>query len=165
MNYADFDRIYEEHSLMVWKIAMKYTGDAFLSEDVCQEVFEKLHKRASDIDPEELGYWLMVVAKNTAIDLMRKMRQGQTESLDASHREVGTMRDDPLRQVVSREHRQEMLNALRKHDPAGYELLMELVFGKNDIKALAAIKNTTPNNLYTKLYRIRKWLKENYPDI
>lgn len=164
MKYADFNRIYEEHSLMVWKIAMKYTEDAFLSEDVCQEVFEKLHKRASYIAPEELGYWLMVVAKNTAIDLRRKMRQGQTESLDASHREVGTMKDDPLRQLVSREHRQEMLNALRKHDPAGYDLLMELAFGKKDIKTLAIIKNTTPNNLYTKIYRIRKWLKENYPD-
>ena len=68
MEYTDFDRIFREYSRLVMKAAYSYIGDYQLCEDICQEVFEKLHREAKYIDPKDLKPWLLVVARTTALD-------------------------------------------------------------------------------------------------
>lgn len=57
------------------------------------------------------------------------------------------------------------IEALWEHDARDLELMIQVEIEGRTIKELAASRGTTPNNLRTKLYRIRKWLHEKFPDV
>ncbi len=167
MEYTDFDRIFKEYSLLVMKAAYSYIGDYQLCEDICQEVFEKLHKEVKYIAPKDLKAWLLVVAKTTALDYRKKFKREKVtiDAPDSCEVEASTDKLDPLHQVVGKESHKEVIEALWEHDAKGLELMIQVEIEGRTIKELAASRGTTPNNLRTKLYRIRKWLHKEFPDI
>lgn len=167
MEYTDFDRIFREYSLLVMKVAYSYIEDYQLCEDICQEVFEKLHKEVKYIAPKDLKPWLLVVAKTTALDYRRKFKRETItmDPLEDCEGQAATDRLDPLHHVVGKESHKEVIEALWEHDAQGLELMIQVEIEGRTIKELAASRGTTPNNLRTKLYRVRKWLHEQFPGI
>lgn len=167
MEYTDFDRIFREYSRLVMKAAYSYIGDYQLCEDICQEVFEKLHREAKYIDPKDLKPWFLVVARTTALDYRKKLKMDKItlEPLETCQYEAGTEKLDPLHHVVDKENHREVIEALWEHDARDLELMIQVEIEGRTIKELAASRGTTPNNLRTKLYRIRKWLHEKFPDV
>lgn len=157
--------MYDKYAVLVWSVAMKYTQDAYLSEDICQEVFEKLHKKAAHIPPEKLKAWLLVVTKNQALDYMKKMRRDEIMLLDEETKQIGSIQNEPLRNLVYKETRIEMLEALRDSDPEGFEMMMQMVFEGIEPRELAARRHVTLNSVYTRAYRIRKWMRKNFPEV
>lgn len=164
MNNADFNRIFDEHYRLVMSVAYKFINDSYLCEDVCQEVFTKLLKEIDYIDPQDIRYWLLVVTKTTALDYRKKLKLDKMRLEPLSNGEEKlSMIHDPLHQVVGKESHHEVLEALRKHDPRGLEILIGIEIEGRTVKELAAQLNITPNTLRNRLYRLRKWLKENFP--
>ena len=163
MNKADFDRIYKKYYRLVMATARKYINDDETCEDICQDVFVKLLKLQKPIDEPEIRYWLLGVTKNTALDLRR------TQKLDKVHieplsdeNERGTTMREPLRKIVAKESGEEVMDALRKHDQKGMEILLGIEIEGRTVKELAAQYGMKPNNLRTRLYRVKKWLNENF---
>lgn len=67
--------IIRKHLKLVYNFAYRLTGNAQNSEDISQETFIKIWKNIKRYDPnQEFKTWLLAVAKNTAIDLMRKKK-------------------------------------------------------------------------------------------
>lgn len=163
MNNTDFNRIYDENYRLVMATAKKFIDDDKLCEDVCQEVFIKLIKSAGKINTDEVRYWLLVVTKTTALDYRKKMKLDKVKMEPISHdgKEPFTARD-PLCQVLGKENHRELLDALREHDPCGLEILIGIEFEGRNVKELAAQYGMTPNALRNRLYRLRKWMKENF---
>ena len=87
------------------------------------------------------------------------------EPLETCQYEAGTEKLDPLHHVVDMENHREVIEALWEHDARDLELMIQVEIEGRTIKELAASRGTTPNNLRTKLYRIRKWLHEKFPDV
>lgn len=163
MNNTDFNRIYDENYRLVMATAKKFIDDDKLCEDVCQEVFIKLLKSTGEIDSGDARYWLLVVTKTTALDYRKKLKLDKVKMEPISHngKEPSTSRD-PLHQVLGKENHREILNALWEHDSRGLELLIGIEFEGRNVKELAAQYGMTPNALRNRLYRLRKWLKENF---
>jgi len=69
-----FDAIYDRYRPRVFAFLARLTGDRILAEDLLQETFVRLAKRARSLDPEtRLRPWLFTVARNLFIDHRRRV--------------------------------------------------------------------------------------------
>ena len=66
--------LYDRYSSIVYGVALRVLGDTSAAEDVLQEVFLQLWRRPEVFDAERgrLAPWLAVIARNRAIDVVRK---------------------------------------------------------------------------------------------
>ena len=76
-------RLYDRYSSIVYSVALRVLGDTGRAEDVLQEVFMQLWRNPGVFDSSRgnLGAWLAVIARNRAIDVIRK-RQPETDIAD-----------------------------------------------------------------------------------
>jgi RNA polymerase sigma-70 factor (ECF subfamily) len=75
--------LYDRYSSIVYSVALRVLGDTGAAEDVLQEVFMQLWRNPGVFDSSRgsLGAWLAVIARNRAIDAVRK-RHPQTDIAD-----------------------------------------------------------------------------------
>lgn len=68
--------LYDRYSSIVYAVALRVLGDTGAAEDVLQEVFLQLWRNPGAFDSSRgnLGPWLAVIARNRAIDGLRKRR-------------------------------------------------------------------------------------------
>jgi RNA polymerase sigma-70 factor (ECF subfamily) len=68
--------LYDRYSSIVYSVALRVLGDTAAAEDILQEVFMQLWRNPSVFDSSRgnLGAWLAVIARNRAIDGLRKRR-------------------------------------------------------------------------------------------
>jgi len=68
--------LYDRYSSIVYAVALRVLGDTGAAEDVLQEVFLQLWRNPGAFDSSRgnLGQWLAVIARNRAIDGLRKRR-------------------------------------------------------------------------------------------
>ncbi len=66
--------LYDRYSGVVYGVALRVLGSTTAAEDVLQEVFLQLWRnpQAFDADRGRLAPWLAVIARNRAIDVLRK---------------------------------------------------------------------------------------------
>jgi RNA polymerase sigma-70 factor (ECF subfamily) len=66
--------VYDRHAGIVYAVALRVLGNTSAAEDVVQEVFLQLWRNPQAFDAERgrLAPWLAVIARNRAIDLLRK---------------------------------------------------------------------------------------------
>ena len=69
-------RLFERHSRLVYAVALRVLGDPAGAEDVVQEIFLQIWRAPMQYasDRGGLGGWLAVVARNRAIDMVRRRR-------------------------------------------------------------------------------------------
>ncbi len=69
-------QLYDRYSGIVYSVALRVLGDTGAAEDVLQEVFMQLWRNPGLFDSSRgnLGPWLAVIARNRAIDGLRKRR-------------------------------------------------------------------------------------------
>ena len=77
-----FRRLYRENCSLVYTIALRVLRDTSLAEDAVQETFVKIWRSARQFDAA-LGTpqsWISMIARNVALDLIRKRRRHQEPS-------------------------------------------------------------------------------------
>src|SRR5438093_13783868 len=69
--------LYDRYSSIVYAVALRVLGDTGAAEDVLQEVFLQLWRNPGAFDSSRgnVGPWLAVIARNGAIDGLRKRRR------------------------------------------------------------------------------------------
>lgn len=69
-------QLYERYSPIVYSVALRVLGNTAAAEDILQEVFMQLWRSPDMFDARRgsLAGWLAVIARNRAIDLLRKRR-------------------------------------------------------------------------------------------
>lgn len=68
--------LYDRYSPIVYAVALRVLGDTGAAEDVLQEIFLQLWRNPGAFDAARgsLGSWLAVIARNLAIDALRRRR-------------------------------------------------------------------------------------------
>jgi RNA polymerase sigma-70 factor (ECF subfamily) len=69
-----FDAAVREHRDRVFGFAIHFLGNRTDAEDVTQDVFVRLWKNRTSVDPETIQPWLLRVARNACVDVYRRMR-------------------------------------------------------------------------------------------
>ena len=69
-------QLYDKYSGIVYSVALRVLGDTGAAEDILQEVFMQLWRNPDGFDATRgsLPGWLAVIARNRAIDSLRKRR-------------------------------------------------------------------------------------------
>ena len=75
-NQTAMAELYDRYSSIVYAVAMRVLGETSAAEDVLQEVFMQLWRNpgAFDASRGSLAPWLAVIARNRAVDALRKRR-------------------------------------------------------------------------------------------
>jgi len=75
-NQSAMADLYDRYSSIVYAVAMRVLGDTAAAEDVLQEIFMQLWRNPGTFDASRgsLAPWLAVIARNRAVDALRKRR-------------------------------------------------------------------------------------------
>jgi RNA polymerase sigma-70 factor (ECF subfamily) len=80
--------LYRRHGRTVYGIAIAVCGDASIAEEVAQDVFLRVWKRADTYQPDKAKVvtWLARIARNVSIDALRRAsaRPGQAQDSEAA---------------------------------------------------------------------------------
>ncbi len=100
--------LYERHARYVLGLALRIVGDPDTAEEVVQDVFIKLWKKAADYDEAQagVGTWIMRIARNRAIDeLRRRGARPVSEALPDESFDVGAPAPEELAESALRRSR------------------------------------------------------------
>lgn len=78
-----FEQLVKEMQGPVWRYVVHLIGDHTLAEDICQEVFLRVHRRLHTLqDPTRFVPWLLTTARNAAFDAGRYRKRRPLELVD-----------------------------------------------------------------------------------
>lgn len=143
-----YNKIVENYSDMIFRIAYQYLYNKYDAEDIVQEVFVKLLSRKVIFkDEEHVKSWLIRVTINQCLDYKKSLVKRSTvpiENMEISfeHKEEGILEE---LQLLKEDER----NILYLYYYEGYK-----------IKEIAKILKQKQNTINSKLTRARKKLKE-----
>lgn len=139
-NDQAFTTLANKYARNVYRVALNITGNQADAEDVLQESFVKAYANLKHFQERSRFYtWLVRIAVNEALMLLRKRRSNQvaldepieTEN-DLVPRELDDWDDNPERSFTQMELQQILSKGLRQLDPA-----YRIVFVLRDIEQLS----------------------------
>ena len=116
--------LFDRYSGMVYSVALRVLNDPGQAEDVMQEIFFQIWRNPDSFVPGRgsLGAWLAVMARNRAIDALRKRRP--TDSVD----EVVLPAKIDLASDIERNRMVEKVRGVLKDLPAEQQKSVEMAF-------------------------------------
>jgi len=144
--------LYDRYSAVVYGVALRVLGDTMAAEDVLQEVFLQLWRRPNSFDPGRgrLAPWLAVIARNRAIDVLRK--RPAEDDIEIQPISTGINLEDAAAQRMAIEKVRAVLSGL----PAEQRRTLEMAFFEGMTHTEIAAKTGEP--LGTVKTRIRSAL-------
>ena len=116
--------LYDRYSGVVYAVALRVLGETTAAEDILQEVFMQLWRNpgAFDSGRGNLAPWLAVIARNRAVDMLRK-RRPQTEMTETVVSVEPDMAGD-----ADRGRAVEKVRAVLKEMPAPQRSALEMAY-------------------------------------
>lgn len=155
---AQLHAVVDQHAASVYRVALTIVGDAALADDVVQETLLKAWRKAPLDDAGQIPRaWLMKVARNTAISLLRTRRE-HLFSPEAMPDSGGGV--EIPRTVEGRAQVEELWSALRHLDADARALLvLKEVDGLSYDEIAETLELPLPT-VKTRLFRARNQLKD-----
>jgi len=117
--------LYDRYNMLVFSLALRMLNDREGAEELVQEVFLRAWRQAGTYQPTlgRLSTWLLGIARNLAIDEIRKRGvRPQRADGEAAQEQLDTLPssefDDPAQQVSLADQREEIQRALAVLPPA-----------------------------------------------
>jgi len=112
-----FSALYERTHAKLFGICRRILNDAGLAEEVLQEVYVTVWQRARTYDPGKASpvAWMAVIARNRAIDRLRKADRGAHES-DAALADLASDEPSPFDRLSASDERRRLQDCLRQLD-------------------------------------------------
>ena len=73
-----FEKIYEKYRLRIYNISFGILQSSELAEDAASETFlylAKSYNRIKELEPHRLDYYILLTARNTALDMIKKEKK------------------------------------------------------------------------------------------
>ena len=152
--------LYDRYASLVYSIALRILADTGGAEDILQEVFMQLWRNPASFDASRgrLGAWLAVIARNRAIDTLRRRRP------EADMDEVVLAVDADLDGSAERSRAAEKVRVSLECMPAPQRKALEMAFFEGLTHTEIAAKTGDPlgtvrTRIRTALLALRKALK------
>ncbi len=172
MNQEDhlFDDLFRKYADRVLHIAYNHVHDYDVAEDICQETFMRFRMHQHKIIEGAERRWLFAVAKNCAIDYLRKGGQYDTkvgiyEELERSLNQNASLQTDLSDAMVVQEKREALkraLNRLAEKKPEWYTVLHLSEVEDMDNSAIGEKMGIRADLVSKWKGRARAWLRNVY---
>ncbi len=78
MNAEQYEAIFHKMRDKLYRYALRFVKDSESAEDIIQDVMFKLWQKRQEVDEiENLEAWMMVLTRNRALDILRKVKDNQ----------------------------------------------------------------------------------------
>ena len=148
----------------LFRLAFRITLNQQDAEDVVQETLIKIWNRHDQWDEiESLEGWAMTIARNMALDVLRKQDTHRTVSLDEpdTHHLTPTTHT-PYEKMMEKE-RIAMVRDLMNSLPEKQRTAMQLRdFEDKSYKEIAAIMQISEDQVKINIFRARQFIKKSY---
>lgn len=152
---GSFEQIFEKYRRPVFAYARGILKDEALAEDCVQETFLELVRKSESIDiARGVKGWLFRVARNRAIDALRKRSREVTSDRSDHRADPGPGPDGDL---ISVEASESVMEAVSKLKDAEREIVMLRFFGG---LTFAEAESATGIPLNTLIWRCRRALEK-----
>ncbi len=90
-----FEYLYDHYSASLYGLILRIVTVEEDAENIMQDVFVKIWKKMADYDPSKgrLYTWMVNIARNTAIDLLRKNKDVYHQDIDLAVPKVDSMKN------------------------------------------------------------------------
>jgi RNA polymerase sigma-70 factor, ECF subfamily len=147
------------HQLKVFRFALRLTGNSATAEDVVSEVFIELWRRAASFEGRaRLSTWLLAIARNKAVSLMR----GRTEQpLDDAMAAAIPDGAGTAEETMDAAQRSAVLRrCLAQLSPAHREIIDLTYYHGRSVEEVAAIVGIPAATVKTRMFYARRQLAE-----
>ena len=155
----EFGAIYEEHSQCIYYLALRLLGDPTQAQDATHDVFLKAFRKIDSFRGDAgVRTWLYRITINHCQNLQQSWhaRHMFSNADDAVWETAGTVSDDPLRVLETKELGQRIQQTLEKL-PEEYRLLLLLVADQElSYDEIGELTSQTADAVRGKLHRARK---------
>jgi len=170
---ADFKVIYDENIDLVYKAAVKYSGNHHSAEEIVQNVFMKFYINMDKVNKEAARSWLLLTTKNLALNLKRDRNREFLVEVVEGEAEIQLSKsvENPEEFYVRKMKNQQfaelekgIFDALYEKNPRWYEAItITYVLEKPQNEAAENMK-VTLEVLQAILYRAKQWIRKNYAE-
>ena len=147
-----YDSFYTQNRGRVFAYLLRLTGNYHLSSDLTQESFTRYLSRYGRKGNN--GALLFTIARNAALDVMRKRREETLKGDDAV-----SPAGDPERQLIQKQAYDRMIAAIQQLNPADRELVSLLATEAFSYKEIGKLLNISDANVKVKVHRARLRLR------
>lgn len=163
-----FDELMQRHKRPILNFVYRLTGDATEAEDIALEVFVKAYRalRSGGYWPGRaaVSTWLFLIARNAALDFLRRRARHPTESLFAP--EGGPAVAEPAgtgptaaQALVAQETGAQIAAAVAELPEDQRTALILAAYEDRSQSEIAAIMKTSVKAVEARLYRARQFLR------
>jgi RNA polymerase sigma-70 factor (ECF subfamily) len=169
-NEAAFSDIVRHFERIVYNIAMQATKNCEDALDVSQEVFMKLWRTAGSYRGEcSVTSWVVRIARNTALDTLRRRSTRQTDSLtiededgDTTERAIPVTEgdDDPVSSYERKERIAAVRRAISELSDEHKEIVLLRDIQRLSYAEIAELLGIEEGTVKSRIHRARHCLKE-----
>ena len=159
-----FTSLLNQYWSEVYHFILKQTGNETDAEDVTIETFSKAFSSIESYDNKfAFNTWLLTIAKNTHIDLIRKRRNLHFVDITDEEQTYNNIIDDSETiedELIREQNLQIFKNYIRLLKPHYQEVIELRFFQELSYNEIASILNEPLNNVKIKIMRAKKLLAE-----
>lgn len=159
------EQVYHEYYKMVYPMVYGIVRDHGLTEDIIQESFMRVMRKAEQLqEADKLEWWLKVLTRNVTLNYLHKIRRNR-EELDAEGvfavSEVSCTTEVPVEQEVEARMMKEAINAyLSKLKPEHRQIIELRWIHQMSYKEIGSSLSLTEEVVRQKLFRAREAIKK-----
>jgi RNA polymerase sigma-70 factor (ECF subfamily) len=154
----DYDCIFKRYYTQLVVFACKYVEDRFIAEDIVQDVFIKIWKRADDIiKMEYISSYLYRSVHNTCISYLNNSKKLKKEQIS----EKILSDEDILNTMLENEIYEEMLNIMEELPPKCKEIYSLNLKGLKTPE-IAEDMNIAVDTVRSQIKRAKKIIRDKY---
>ncbi len=155
-----FSLLVDKYQNLIFHIAKGIVPEQMDAEDVCQEVFVKIHKSIGTFKYQsKLSTWIARIAYFTALNHLKKSKKNFTEDYPDDLLNIEMDQDDP-EELLIKKNTSAYINKLINQLPENYRVVLTLYhleeFSIEEINETTGMPEGTIKNY---LFRARKMLK------
>lgn len=164
-----FNRVYNENKELIFRTAIKFSGNYHAAQEIVQNTFLKLYANYNTYDMEFTVKWLVETTKNAAINYGKKSKreipdedvERKLEHSDCAESSEDVvfkaMRDEALKKL-----KDNILEELYQLNERWYDAMTMVYCMGRSQQEVADELGVSIEVLHSVLYRARNWIKKNY---
>lgn len=160
-----FDELMARYKRPIHSFVFRMIGDAAEAEDVSQDVFVRAWKafRGREFRPTHAAFstWLFQVARNAALDCLRRRKRRPTEPLEVLDAKVGVAESGPNArdESMSREIGDRIAAAVARLPEDQRAVLVLSEYEGLSYAEIAGVMTCSVKSVESRLYRARQFLR------